>query len=163
MNLREDKGWSYGYYSGIRTNTSGDMTFSTSGQVQTDKTAESMQEILRELTQFVSARTATEEEVARAKLNRIRSLPGSFSTNRGFLSSIVRSNNYGLPFDHAASAAARIEAVSRDGVEAQARALLDPGKLTWLISGDLDKIEESVRALNYGEVEVWDAFGKRVR
>ncbi|MGI9238977.1 MAG: M16 family metallopeptidase [Woeseiaceae bacterium] len=163
MNLREDKGWSYGYYSGIRTNASGDMTFSTSGQVQTDKTAESMQEILREITQFVSTSPATEIEVERVKLNRTRSLPGSFSTNRGFLGSIIRSNNYGLPFDYAETAAERIAAVNVDGVDARARALLDPEKITWLITGDLEKIEESVRALEYGEVEVWDAFGGRLR
>ncbi|MGI9233326.1 MAG: M16 family metallopeptidase [Woeseiaceae bacterium] len=163
MNLREDKGWSYGYYSGIRTNASGDMTFSTSGQVQTDKTANSMQEILREITEFVSTHPATDGEVERVKLNRTRSLPGSFSTNRGFLGSIIRSNDYGLPFDYAETAAARIEAVNVDGVDARARALLDPEKITWLITGDLEKIEESVRALEYGDVEVWDAFGRRLR
>ena len=141
MNLREDKGWSYGYYSGVSSNASGDMTINTSGQVQTDRTAESMQEILRELTEFVSTRPAREEEVARVKLNRVRSLPGSFSTNRGFLSSIIRSDRYGLPFDYAKSAADRIEAVTTDGVEARARDLIDPGEVTWLITGDLEKIE----------------------
>ena len=40
---------------------------------------------------------------------------------------------------------------------------IDPDKLTWLITGDLEKIEESVRALEYGNVEVWDAFGNRLR
>ena len=163
MNLREDKGWSYGYYSGVRTNASGDMTFSSSGQVQTDKTAESMQESRREVADFVTTQPATEEEVERVKLNRVRSLPGSFSTNRGFLGSIIRSNNYGLPFDYAESAAARIEVVTAAGVSARARALLDTDKFTWLITGDLEQIEESVRALNYGDVEVWDAFGNRLR
>ena len=141
MNLREDKGWSYGYYSGINMNTSGDMTISASGQVQTDKTAMSMQEILREITDFVTERPATEEEVERIKLNRTRSLPGSFATNRGFLNSIIRSDSYHLPFDHAESAAARVEAVTTDGVTARALQLLDPGKLTWLITGDLEKFE----------------------
>jgi len=163
MNLREDKGWSYGYYSGIRTNTSGDMTISSSGQVQTDKTAESMQEILNEMTGFVAADPASEDEVGRVKLNRTRSLPGLFSTNRGFLNSIARSDSYGLPFDYAASAADRIDAVTVDGVRSRAKTLLDPGKLTWLITGDLEKIEDSVRALEYGDIEVWDAFGNRLR
>jgi zinc protease len=163
MNLREDKGWSYGYSSRVNSNTSGDMTITSSGQVQTDKTAESMQEVMREFSEFVSTRPATAEEVERAKLNRTRSLPGSFSTNRGFLSSIVRSDSYGLPFDYAETAADRIGAVTPDGVAARARNLIDPGKLTWLVTGDLEKIEESVRALNYGDVEVWDAFGNKLR
>jgi len=139
------------------------MTIASSGQVQTDKTAESMQEIQRELGDYISTRPATAKEVDRAKLNRTRSLPGSFSTNRGFLGSIIRSDSYGLPFDYAETAAARVEAVMRDDVETRARDLIDPAKLTWLITGDLERIEESVRALNYGEVEVWDAFGNKLR
>ncbi len=163
MNLREDKSWSYGYYSGIARNSSGDMTFSSSGQVQTDKTAESMQEIKREFDEFVSSRPATAEEIDRIKLNRTRSLPGSFETNVGFLSSVIDSDSYGLPFDYAQSSATRIAAVSLEGVHAAARQIVDSGKLTWLIVGELEKIEEPIRALGYGEVEVWDAFGNKLR
>jgi len=163
MNLREDKGWSYGYRSGISTNTSGDMTFAASGQVQTDKTAAAMQEVVREISEFVSTRPVTGIEVERIKLNRTRSLPGSFATNRGFLSSIVRSDSYDLPLDYAESAAERIDAVTLQGVDKRARELIDPARLTWLVVGDLEKIEAGLRQLNYGEVEVWNAFGERVR
>ncbi len=163
MNLREDKAWSYGYSSRIATNTSGDMSFMSSGQVQTDKTAVAMQEIRREIAAYAGERPATAEELARVKLNLTRSLPGSFSTNRGFLGSIVRSARYGLPLDHAEGAPQRIAAVTLEGIVARARELLDPEKLTWVVVGDLSLIEEDVRALGYGEVEVWDAFGRRVR
>jgi zinc protease len=163
MNLREDKGWSYGYRSGIGRNTSGDMTFRGSGQVQTDKTAESMQEISREFDDFVSSRPATAVEIDRIKLNRIRSLPGSFATNGGFLASIVNSDSYGLPLDYAESAAGRITAVTLDDVHASAREIVDSKKLTWLVVGDLERIEEQVRALGYGDVEVWDAYGNELR
>lgn len=163
MNLREDKSWSYGYRSGISTNTSGDMAFRTNGQVQTDKTADSMREIRRELEDFVSGKPATESEVERIRLNRMRSLPGTFATNGGFLSSMITSASYGLPFDYAESSAKRVAAVTLDDVHDAAKTTIDPSKLTWLIVGDLAKIEAPVRALNFGEVEVWDAFGKRVR
>ena len=163
MNLREDKGWSYGYRSTVNLNRSGDMKIVAAGQVQTDKTAASMQEILREFEEYVSMRPATEEEVERMKLNRVRSLPGTFATNRGFLSSIITSDSYGLPYDYAESAADRVEALTTDGVAARARATIDPAQLSWLIVGDLDEIEDEVRALDYGDVEVWNAFGKKVR
>ena len=163
MNLREDKGWSYGYYSGISRNTSGDMTFRTSGQVQTDKTADSMQEIRRELEEFVSTHPATAEEIARIKLNRVRSLPGSFATNVGFLGSMIDSASYDLPFDYAETAAERIDAVTLDDVRAAAKEIVDTSDLTWLVVGDLAKIEEQVRALDFGTVEVWDAFGNKLR
>ena len=163
MNLREDKGWSYGYRSALQANRSGEMTFSTSGQVQTDKTAESMQEILHEFKQFLTDRPATDNEVERIKLNRTRSLPGSYSTNRGFLSSIISSDSYGLPFDYAGSNAERIASITTDGVNARARAMLDPDQLTWVVVGDLAEIEADIRALNFGAIEIWDAFGNKVR
>ena len=163
MNLREDKGWSYGYRSGISRNTSGDMTLRSSGQVQTDKTAESMQEILREFEEFVTSRPATANEIDRIKLNQTRSLPGSFATNSGFLGSMISSNSYGLPFDYAETSPDRIAAVSLDDVHAAALEIVDSTKLTWVIVGDLAKIEEDVRALGFGDVEVWDAYGSKLR
>jgi zinc protease len=173
MNLREDKSWSYGIRSYIIRNTSGDMTFSTRGQVQTDKTAESMQEIHKELEAYAGDQPATAREVERVKLNRTRSLPGSFATNAGFLASIKSSDAYGLPFDYAESAADRIEAVSVEGIaerarsvidtDGLARSVIDTDGLTWIVVGDLEKIEEDVRALGFGEVEVWNAFGEKLR
>ena len=163
MNLREDKGWSYGYRTAINQNTSGDQTIVARGQVQADKTVQSMQEILREFKDVVGDRPLTESEVERIKLNRTRSLPGSFSTNRGFLNSIILSDTYGLPFDRAETAADRIMAVTTEGANERARATIDPAKLTWVVVGDLEQIEESVRSLDLGPVEVWDPFGNVLR
>jgi zinc protease len=163
MNLREDKHWSYGMRSGIRQNTSGDQYIAVSGSVQTDKTMESMQEIMREYEEFVSTRPADQDEVDRVKLNRTRSLPGNFATNRGFLASIIASDSYGLPHDYAETRGARIDAVTMDAVNERARDTVDPNQLTWVIVGDLAQIEDKVRSLEYGDFEVWDAFGNRIR
>jgi zinc protease len=163
MNLREDKHWSYGMRSGIEQNTSGDQYIAVSGSVQSDRTMESMQEIMKEFAEFVTTRPATETEVSRVKINRMRALPGTFSTNRGFLASIMTSDSYGLPFDYAETRAERIEAVTANAVNERARERLDPERLTWVVVGDLSQIEEKIRSLGYGEVEVWDAFGSRVR
>jgi zinc protease len=163
MNLREDKGWSYGFRSAFRSNTSGDMNYSAGGKVQTDKTAASMIEVRREIEEFLVTRPATANEIDRIKLNRTRSLPGSYATNRGFLNSMIASNSYGLPFDYAEGQAGRIAAITLDGVHDQARQSIKPDVLTWLVVGDLEKIEEEVRALDYGPVEVWDAFGNKLR
>ena len=163
MNLREDKNWSYGVRSAVGSNVSGDQILLVRGTVQTDKTMESMQEIMREYEELVTTRPATDEEVDRVKINRTRSLPGTFATNRGFLASIIASDSYGLPFDYAEGRAARIEAVTTDAVNERARGVIDPDRLTWIVAGDLEKIEEGVRSLGYGDVEVWNAFGQRMR
>ena len=163
MNLREDKGWSYGMRSVLRSNPSGDQALFVSGSVQTDKTAESMAEIMREYAEFVSSRPATAAELDRVVQNRTRALPGSFTTGFTFLASMSRAALFGLPLDHEETAASRIRAVTLDQVNATARQLIEPGKLTWVVVGDLAKIEEGVRALGYGAVEVWDAYGNRIR
>jgi len=163
MNLREDKGWSYGMGSGVQRNSTGDQTLIVSGSVQTDKTMESMMEIKREFDDFLSTRPATDDELQRVKQSRTRSLPGRFATRRGFLQSMMASDAYGLPFDYAESTAERIEIVSLEGVNNRAKALMRPDELIWVIVGDLSQIEEQVRSLNYGEVEVWDGFGSKLR
>ncbi len=38
--------------------------------------------------------------------------------------------------------------------------LIHPDALTWVIVGDLSKIEKPVRALNFGDVTVLDVDGK---
>jgi zinc protease len=163
MNLREDKAWSYGIGSGISKNTSGEQYLVVAGGVQTDKTMESMAEIMREYEEYVTSRPATAEELRRVKLNRTRSLPGRFSSKRGFLSSMIASSNYGLPFDYAETTAVRVGAVTLDGVNERARSIIRPDELTWIIVGDLSEIEEKVRSLNYGPVEIWDGFGNKLR
>jgi len=163
MNLREDKAWSYGYRSGISSNRSGDQLLTLEGQVQADRTADAMREIRREFVEFASTRPPTDEEVSRARTNRIRSLPGQFTTNRGFLGSIVASDSYGLPFDYAGGRAERYAAVTRDVALQLARDTFEPEALSWVVVGDLSTIETAVRELDFGDVEVWDAFGNRVR
>jgi zinc protease len=44
-----------------------------------------------------------------------------------------------------------------------AAAAIKPAALTWVIVGDLAKIESGVRALKLGDVKVLDADGKVVR
>jgi zinc protease len=163
MNLREDKAWSYGMGSGIGKNTSGDQYLVVAGSVQTDKTIESMQEILREYTELVTTRPVSDAELQRVKLSRTQSLPGRFASKRGFLASMMASDNYGLPLDYAETATDRINAVSLDAVNQRARETVRPDELTWLVIGDLEKVEDDIRALGYGDVEVWDGFGNPLR
>ena len=163
MNLREDKAWSYGMRSGILRVATGDQALVVAGSVQADKTMESLQEIKREYTEYVTTRPATPAELERVKLNRTRSLPGRFASKRGFLSSMIASDSYGLPYDYAENTAGRVDGVTLEGVNNRAREVIRPDELTWVIVGDLNEIEHKVRSLNYGPVEIWDGFGNRVR
>jgi zinc protease len=75
MNLREDKGWSYGsgtFIPGAR----GQRPFIAYAPVQTDKTKESMMELTKELAGIVGDNPPTGEEMQRAKDSRTLPLPG---------------------------------------------------------------------------------------
>ncbi|EQD35979.1 hypothetical protein B1B_16680, partial [mine drainage metagenome] len=57
----------------------------------------------------------------------------------------------------------RIEALDDAQVQAAARAVVRPAHYTWVVVGDLGKIEQPIRALNLGEVQVIDSEGAIVR
>ena len=57
---------------------------------------------------------------------------------------------------------ARIQALTPAKVNAAA-ATIKPDSLTWIIVGDLSKIETPIRQLKLGDVKVVDADGKVVR
>jgi zinc protease len=163
MNLREDKGWTYGFTGGVSDAPVGQRLFTVSGAIEAEHAAEAMAEIRKEIADFVDARPATQDEIDRDRTARILALPSAFSGNAAFLGSIVSSAAYGLPYDRAASSGDRLSAVTLDQVQAWSRRTYRPEQLTWVVVGDLSKIETSVRALNFGPVEVWNIYGAKIR
>ncbi|MBZ0115080.1 MAG: insulinase family protein, partial [Thermoanaerobaculia bacterium] len=86
LNLREDKHWSYGARSFIQ-DAVGQRPFIAYAPVQTDKTSESMAEILSEIRGIRSGgtRPATAEELAKIKDQKTLTLPGRWETNNAVL------------------------------------------------------------------------------
>jgi zinc protease len=161
MNLREDKHWSYGARSAAGASL-GQRLWSASAPVQSDKTVEAIQEIRRELADYTSGKApATAEELARMQAITVRSLPGSYETGRAVLSTIGAIHRYGRPDDYVMQRKARIESMTPAEVSQAAKAI-DPNAMTWVIVGDLAKIEAGIRALDIGPVQVIDADGKPV-
>jgi zinc protease len=160
MNLREEKGWSYGVRSSA-SSARGQRPWILSAPVQIDRTADSILELHREIVNFTGENPATDDEVDKIRLNRIRSLPGRFETASAVLGMIGSIVNYGWPDDHVMRQQDRIEEMSVEEVRAAA-AVLDVDALTWVIVGDLSQIEEPVRQLGLGEVVVLDADGHPV-
>ena len=162
MNLREDKHWSYGARSGANS-ALGQRLWSASAPVQIDKTIDAVKEMQREIADYASGKVAaTAEEVTRIQAISVRTLPGSFETGRAVLATIGGINRYGRPDDYVVQRKARIEAMTPASVQAAAKTL-QPQAMSWVIVGDLSKIEAGIRALDIGTVQVIDADGKPVR
>jgi zinc protease len=162
MNLREDKHWSYGSRASL-ADALGQRPWLLSAPVQTDKTVESMREILREVTEYVGARPATAEEVTKIRNRDVRALSGRYETNAAVAGAITEMITFGRPDNYVRTLKGRIEAQTDDGVRAAAREALDPARLTWVVIGDLAKIEQPIRDLKLGTVQVLDADGNPVR
>jgi zinc protease len=153
MNLRESKGWAYGAYTFLQ-DAKGQRPYLVYAPVQTDKTAESLSELTKELRGIIGSKPATQAELTRAVQNNVRSLPGSFETSGDVLGSLISSHRFGRPLDYPATLKAQYEALSLADINAAAKETVRPDGYVWIVVGDRAKIEAGVRALNLGPVEV---------
>lgn len=162
MNLREDKHWAYGVRSLVQ-GAEGPSLFLLYAPVQTDKTSESIAELLREVRDIRGARPVTSAEIAKVRDNDVRELPGSFETTAAVLGAVVDIVRKGRPDDYVQTYKTRVEQQKEEDIRAAASEVVKPDALTWVVVGDLSKIEAGIRALNLGEVKVVDADGKVLR
>jgi zinc protease len=161
MNLREDKHWSYGSFS-LLENARGERPYLVVAPVQTDKTAESMKELANEYARIAGAQPLSAQELQQAQARQTLKLPGNFETSAQLAGAYRNIVGYGLPMDYYETFAQKAESVTPQGIEALARQLVDPKRITWVVVGDLSKIEPAIRALNLGEVRRIDVDGKPV-
>ena len=158
MNLREDKGWSYGARS-ILLSARGQRPFIVYAPVQTDKTSESITEILKELRGILGDNPPTEDEVLKAQQNLTLTLAGQWETNAAVEGDILTMVQYDLPGDYYDTYTAQVRNLSVEQVTQAAHDLLRPDNLVWIIVGDQAVIEDGIRSLNLGEIIPIDADG----
>ena len=162
MNLREDKHWSYGsqtYYPSTR----GQRPFMVIAPVQTDKTKEAIVEIQKELRGIAKDKPATAEELLKIQQSEVRSQAGSRETSNALLGAMEELVRFQLPQDYFDTYAPRVEALTLKDMSAASETLLRPEQMTWVIVGDLSKIEAGVRSLNLGEIQKVDGDGNPVK
>src|SRR5690606_35820418 len=110
MNLREDKHWSYGSFT-LLFDARGQRPFLVYAPVQTDKTAESVREVMSELGSIVGDRPITPEELAKSKANLTLSLPGQWETNGAVAGSLADIVRFELPHDYYSNYAGAVRAL----------------------------------------------------
>ena len=146
MNLREDKGYTYGYRSQYDWRRSVS-TFRAGGSVQTAVTKEALFETLKEFRDLIGERPINAEEFQKAQLGMVRSFPPTFETPSQVLRRLLDIVHFGLPDDHFSGQVARIEAVTLDDVHRVAKQHVDPEALSIVIVGDRAVIEGPVGEL----------------
>jgi zinc protease len=156
MNLREDKHWSYGVRARVML-ARGERPFVSTSPVQTDKTKESLAELVAEYQGIVGGQPITAAELKDEQSNATLGLPGTFETVRqlsGAYSTILK---YNLPEDYYNTYTQKVLAVTVQTANEIARKYILPGHLIWIVVGDMSKVEAGIRELNIGEVHQIDA------
>ena len=162
LNLREDKHWSYGVRSDVMA-TQAQRVFALRAPVQTDKTVDALKELLREYQELLAQRPLQQQEVRDAQDRTVRRLPGANETSGEIAGSYGTILKFGLPDSYWNDLVGKVEAQDANTVNAAAKRLVQPQALTWVIVGDLEKMEAGVRKMNLGDVTVLDTDGKVIR
>ncbi len=157
-NLRLQKHWSYGTQ-GVLTGMRGQRVFMVTAPVQTDKTKESMLEVVKEIRGIAGERPIAGEEFTNIMRNMTSRLAGRFETLGALEQAAIRSLNFNLPDNHWSNYAANMRKLDEPTLAAAAGKFVKPGEVVWLVVGDLRKIEAGVRELNLGTVTVLQADG----
>jgi zinc protease len=158
LNLREDKGYSYGVFSAFRYDrTPG--PFIIAGSVRTDVTGASISEIFKEV-RAVRAEPLPASELAGARDSQVYSLPGQFETNSAIGASLAETYVFDLPADYWRSLPEQFRRVSAQQVQAAANKYLVPERMKVIAVGDRAKVLPQLKNLGLGQPESRDADGQ---
>jgi len=150
LNLREDKGYTYGARTGIDMRRGmGPFVFQTS--VQTEVTAPAITEALREIHDIRDGRppTAAELETARAAVT--LGFPRGFETAQQVSRSVAQLALHGLPDSYFEEFVPEVNRVTIDDLARVAATYLDPARMVTLVVGDRERIGDSLASLGMGE------------
>jgi predicted Zn-dependent peptidase len=159
LNLREDKGYTYGARSAWSFDR-GPGPFTASSGVFTAVTDSSLVQFMKELTEIRTSRPATDAEVTFAKGALVRSYPRLIETNAGVTSRLADLAFFGLAPSELTNFVRKTEAVTAADVNRVAKSELHPDGFTIVVVGDLAKIQPGVEALNLGPVTVLGPDGR---
>jgi predicted Zn-dependent peptidase len=155
MNLREDKGYTYGAYSSLSADKLVGQ-FTSNASVRNEVTDSAVYEFIYEINKLVDE-GVTQEELTKAKAN----LAGSFgrslespSTIANFALNIER---YDLPKDYYATYLQKMNALTVADVNKTAKNLIDPDKLYITAVGNASEIKDKLA--QFGEVTMYDNMG----
>jgi zinc protease len=162
LNLREDKGYTYGAHSSFAFRL-GPGPFYAGGSVQTNVTKEALVELIKELTDVTGPRTITEAELDFAKDRIVRGFPAQFETTGNVAGTLSELVMFDLPDDEFVTYPSRVSAVTRADVDRVARQYLHPDRLSILIVGDRAKVEGPLKTLPFVRVvNLLDTEGKPI-
>jgi zinc protease len=156
LNLREEKGYTYGVYSSF---TAGEYPgpWRAGGNMRTEVTGGAVTEFFREIRR-IREEKVSDAELAEAKRAVVARFALSLEQPTQALGFALARKINQLPDDYWETYPAKITAVGADDVERVARKYLNPETMQLVAVGDAGKIKPVLE--RYGPVEVYDSSGK---
>ncbi len=156
MNLREEKGYTYGAYTRFDSKLLAG-TFEATAEVRTQVTGDSLKEFFHELNRIRTERVS-DEELADAVSYLVGVFPLRAETQEGRMNLIVNQQLYRLPDDYLETYRDNIAAVTADDVKRVAEKYIRPDEAAIVIVGDGGEILR--QAGEYADsVEIFDIDG----
>lgn len=151
MNLREDKGYTYGARTAFEFRRAPG-PFVLHASVQADATAAALRESIGEIRAIRGDRPVTRQELELGRASLTRGYPRSFETADQIARAAAQLSLYELPDDYFTNFVPKVLALTEDEVTAIAARHIDPSRLLSVVVGDREKILPSLKALDLGDV-----------
>jgi zinc protease len=162
MNLREDKGFTYGARSYFGTQKLGGQ-YRARATVKADTTAPSITEFLGELAGALGDKPITDEEHGRSVSSLVQGQPSSYERMAGVLSRYASADAIGMPADYRVEYAGMIAGVARDTAQAAFAKVVSRENLVILVVGDRAAAGPAVEELGFGPIVALDDEGNLVQ
>jgi zinc protease len=159
LNLREDKGYTYGAYSAFSAGLLAGSWQATS-EVRTDVTEGAMKEFFNELKRLRDEPVLAKELEDKKRLV-VASFALSLESPATLLNFAIQRKDYNLPEDYWDTYPAKISAVTAEDVQRVARKYVTLENLQIVAVGDAAKIRPVLE--KYGKVTMYDTDGKVVQ
>ena len=154
LNLREDKGWTYG----ARTSYSGSEypgVFAFGAGIRTAATDSAIKELLAEFEKYKNdGITQQELDYTKNALRQSDALSYQTSFQKAqFLSQIER---YNLPKNYVAEQTEVLNSLTEQEIDALAKKMMDINKMVIVVVGDEELIEKGLKDLGWGKLKTID-------
>ncbi len=157
LNLREDKGWTYGARSAYNADKySGDFEFSSG--IKAGATDSALSEVMKELRDYATS-GITEEELNFMKNSLGQRDALSYETGFQKAGFIGRMLEYNLPADYVDQQNKILAGMTKASIDAMAKKWINVSKMNILLVGDKAKTLDGVKKLGYEIIEL-DTDGK---
>ncbi len=159
MNIREDKGYTYGAYSDFDTRRLAG-SFGSNAEVRTPVTGASLKEFFYEINR-IRTDAVPKQELEDAKSFLTGVFPLKIETQEGLLGQFLNIQLNDLPPTYLQTYRDNVTAVTAADVQRVANKYLQPDKIAIVIVGDVGEILEQVKPYS-SKIDVFDTDGKKM-